>query len=1610
MSDTNEERSLLEAMMKDGINEIRKGLKEAIQEEIASYMKEIQNGDEHWGDADSAMDPVSSLRPDPPMCQQSYGDGLQPSRKRQQGAVICYRCGEPGHIAIGCRRNIQHIRKPEKIWDRARGSRYVPQDTNQPYRCYAQSADTIVNTVDLVGTSNEAVVNIEGMDTGALLDTGSSVSTVSEAFFRSNLTHLDLHDIQGLLRVECADGNSLPYLGFVKANLSVPDLSPKPQPCLLLVVPDTQYNQRTPLLLGTNYLAKVGQDCQEQHGCQYLQRIGGQSSWYLALRCLTLREKQLSKNHHQVAVIRSAENVKKTIYPNETVTLRGFVDKAQPYQRTCALLQPLRNVNVDLDLQPSLISYNGKGTDSVDVTFSNLSTRTVTLNPRTLLCEVQPVDITCLDDTPTNVQDSLLAELDINTTRLTPDQQKRGINVIMNFEDIFSRDEADVGLYSRVKHRIEINNLDPFKQRHRMIPPSMLDEVRSHIQQLLAAGIIRRSCSPWSSNIVLARRKDGRLRLCTDFRQLNERTIKDSYALPRVEEILDCLAGSQYFTVLDMKSGYYQIEIDEQHKQRTAFTVGPLGFYEYNRLPFGLTNSPATYQRVMEEILGDLHMRACLIYLDDVIIFSRTYEEHLERLQQVFQRIRDSGLKLAPRKCKFFHERVVYVGHQVSNSGIAPDPEKSACIRDWPRPKTPEDVRRFLGFAGYYRKFVKDFAKIAAPLSSLMPTPMKKKQRGRKKIDTSQRPWTWGEPEETAFTTLKSALSSPPVLGYADFTRPFELHTDASALGLGAVLYQEQAGGKKVIAYASRSLGKAEKNYPAHKLEFLALKWAVTEKLRDYLYGAKFIVLTDNNPLTYVLTSAKLDACGHRWLAALSAFDFTLKYRAGVKNVDADTLSRLAHNPELTADQEREISAEVVHTICSSLHCPLVETLCLSTDALVDMDGQDIGQYRPQDIRRAQNSDPLVGTWMTYIRSGKRPNHRVCSRPEDNAMLRSFDHLRLKRGALYREVKTESETVSQLVLPKSLVKEALTGLHDDIGHPGRDRTMALTKERFWWPGMSKDVEDWVRHCPRCVRRKAHGDVAPLVSITTSQPLELVCIDFLSLESSSGGYQNVLVITDHFTRYAQAIPTRNQTARTTAEALFNSFITHYGFPKRLHADQGANFESRVIRELCQIAGVDKSRTTAYHPMGNGMVERFNRSLLAMLGTLEPEKKTTWHKYVPAMVHAYNCTAHDSTGFSPYYLMFGRHPRLPVDMIFGLDRNDGSRSHTAYVDDLRQRLQEAYRRASEVAGRAQERQKAGYDKRSRGATLEPGDRVLVRILAFEGKHKLANKWEEDVYVVASQPNPDVPVYSLYRETDPARRPRTLHRNHLLPVGMVPASAVRDESSRPIERERRTRAATQPRAHSPVNRRQPEGLPPQQEQPSQEDSEDDVEDYVVVQPVLPTADIVPVEQPSTDATLAPDEINVSLPDTTGDGQVEPESDEGSGDDGDDRRPEVEDGQPDQPTEDVDEDEEASGSDATDQSASEETAEEEEPDSESEPEEVEEEEEEEEEPLRRSDRNRRPPDRLQAGQACANQVEHLTVVKQKVDVLSDFLKSGTVHLESKDIASVLTQLLSEK
>ena len=777
-------------------------------------------------------------------------------------------------------------------------------------------------------------------------------------------------------------------------------------------------------------------------------------------------------------------------------------------------------------------------------------------------------------------------------------------------------------------------------------------------------------------------------------------------------------------------------------------------------------------------------------------------------------------------------KKVKYVGHIVSEHGIETDPGKTEKVLNWPKPTTPEEVRQFIGFVGYYRRFIPNFSQTSRPLTLLMPTPRSTNKRKSKQQDKAK--WKWGPEQDTAFENLKKALASPPILGYANYSLPFELHTDASQLGLGAVLYQSQQGQKRVISYASRGLSKAERNYPVHKLEFLALKWAITEKFHDYLYGNTFTVYTDNNPLTYVLSSTKLDATGHRWLASLSNYSFKIVYRPGKTAADADGLSRLKNNESASSNRE-EISSDSLHAIRHAVQAvPYVECLSINTDVL------DQSQQQPTslniDWKAGQDSDVVLREWKKHVYSGvKLKTDQLPPTLDSYALLRNFQHLHIENGVLYRKTTIVDQERNQLVLPRAYVNHALEELHNKFGHPGRERTYSLIRDRFYWNGMFKDIDNWIKACHRCLRRKVPTNQrAELVNIETTYPLELVCMDYLSLEESKGGYPYILVITDHFTRFAQAIPTRNQTARTTAEAFYHHFITYYGIPTRIHTDQGANFEGKLMRELCNITGMTKSRTTPYHPMGNGVCERFNRSLLDMLGTLQPTLKSNWKAHVGPLVHAYNCTRHESTGQSPYFLMFGREPRLPIDLAFGINQPE-QKNMTKYVTELREKIKRAYDIACTSSEKAKRKQKEGYDLKARGNDIMVGDRVLVKIVAFDGKHKIQDRWEDEPYIVLKQPNPSIPVYVVQKESKEGRK-RVLHRNLLLPIGYIDS----DQRKEPIKQDKLAKPKPIPKPRK-VNATKPNKVQNEEAESWRESDTNSDEEIEVPVPQMP-ADNVP------------------------------------------------------------------------------------------------------------------------------------------------------------------------
>lgn len=1108
----------------------------------------------------------------------------------------------------------------------------------------------------------------------------------------------------------------------------------------------------------------------------------------------------------------------------------------------------------------------------VPLKVANLSDKPITLKRNSKLADVSPclavedfevlqgisqVETTApekghVEDRPTDLKLRLqqvgLGDLDIDLCHTDDAGKTRLVELLEKYNDVFSKHALDCGKAEGFVHRIRLVDDRPFRLPYRRIPPAHYHKLRQVLSDMEEQEIIKKSVSEYASPLVLVWKKDGSLRICTDFRWLNARTLKDAHPLPHQSDCLAALGGNTYFSTMDLTSGFYNIPMAEEDKKFTAFTT-PMGLYEYNRMPQGLCNSPASFMRMMLSIFGDLNFSSLLCYLDDLLVFASSEKESLERLEVVFQRLRLHNLKLSPKKCHFMRSSVKFLGHIIDGYGVSVDPGKVEIItkmattdlmEDDGRTPSAKRIKSFLGMVFYYQHFIPSCSSVAKPLFALTAG---QKRKGKTKMTTNAgsyrklKPSDWTKECETAFLSLKEKLLNCVVLAHPDFSQSLILSIDASLDGLGAVLSQVPAGEEKArpIAFASKTLSNSQKKYPAHRLEFLALKWSICEKFSHWLRGQTFTVWTDNNPLTYIMTKPKLDACEQRWVAKLAPFSFDLKHIPGSKNTVADALSRdpfattvshriitegysrlLIEADSISQDGVQDAfhlkvqSQKVERPSCvgPEPHCSLQPSQCDAVKALLEMHDewdlvtetraialiqsvQDVGipgqdplpVFTLDELQHAQKLDPDVSKILPFIIRERRPSRRERARLGLGAMviLKQWERLKIKNGILYRVTRDplSKQKRQQFVLPDSLKDRALQGIHDMAGHQGQARTLHLARQRFFWSKMDTDVKEYVKCCQRCILAKTPEPCAraPLKSIRTFAPMELVCLDFWSAEDKKQNSVDVLVLTDHFTKLAHAFPCTNQTAKQVAKKLWDRVFCVYGFPERIHSDQGANFESELIAELLRLAGVSKSHTTAYHPMGNGGTERFNRTLGSMLRSLPLREKNKWPEQIQTLTFAYNATVHETTGFAPFQLMFGRVPRLPVDVIFKQVLCDPvTTDYKTYAKTLMSHLYEAARIAQTHAVEEQDKQAEGYNRKVKGTHLNIGDRVLLANKGERGKKKLSDKWNATVYTIVDR-NLQTHTYKL---EDKEGNKKVVHRNLILDISFLPVRTGQDEIS--------------------------------------------------------------------------------------------------------------------------------------------------------------------------------------------------------------------------------------
>ena len=989
----------------------------------------------------------------------------------------------------------------------------------------------------------------------------------------------------------------------------------------------------------------------------------------------------------------------------------------------------------------------------------------------------------------------MLTEVDLKN--LDADQKVTVTELLREESDVFSKSKNDIGFVPDFKLDIQLTDQTPFGAAYRKIPGPLYNEVKNHINDLLANGWIKQSYSPYSSPMVCVRKKDGGLRLCIDFRKLNAKTIPDMQPIPRVQDILDRLHGQKWFTTLDMSQAYHQGMMSEDARKFTAFTT-PWSLYEWVRIPYGVMNAPAGFQRFINTVLASLSDEICIAYLDDILIFSKSFEEHRENVQKVLQCLRKKGVKLNLKKCNFFKKEIRYLGRLVSEEGYRPDPEDVKALDKCKIP--PTDVgklRSLLGFLGYYRTYIKDFSRKIKPIYDLLHTNEENKPKNGKRQLDSKRKVVWSEKLQEIVGEVVEYLKSPNVIAYPDFSKPFIVHTDASQEGLGAALYQEQDKKMRIISLASRTLTPAEQNYFMHsgKLEFLALKWAVSDKFHDYLInGQDFEVVTDNNPLTYVLTTAKLHSTGLRWVATLANYRFSIRYRSGKKHIDADYLSRNVVKDfcDLKAKADNVVSIEDAGIVLSSatrkdrdLDVNLVQVNSVGVD--VESDGAKLGKA---ELKQEQMTDKSIGPVYRLVEQNEKVKAKDVKNltKEGKILMRQMTKLKLVEGVLRRV----TSKFSQIVLPEKFHKIVYEELHQKLGHLGHERVLELAKKRFYWPRMKNSIERFVTKQCRCLidKKEPTPAVAPLVPITSSHPFEMLTIDYVQLDPCKGGYQYALVACDHFTKFVQIYPTKNKSALAAADRIYNDLVLKYGLMSRVHSDQGKEFVNTLFKRLHKMCGTDYSRTTPYHPMGNGMTERMNRTIINMVKTLGENEKKDWARHLSKLAFAYNATVHSTTKFTPYFLLFGREPRLPIDSVLEIDDGQGKirKSYEKYAEDWKCSMNQAYEIARKHQEKVGQRNKVYYDKRARGAELVVGDRVLTRNREKGGTGKLRSHWENKVYKVIGKSD-DIPVYVI--EPEDGGKTKRVHRNDLLrcnailPLDEPAHDRERDQSPKPRTR---------------------------------------------------------------------------------------------------------------------------------------------------------------------------------------------------------------------------------
>ena len=937
---------------------------------------------------------------------------------------------------------------------------------------------------------------------------------------------------------------------------------------------------------------------------------------------------------------------------------------------------------------------------------------------------------------------------------LSPRHQNSTKRLIDEYKDLFVQSDLELGRTDRVSMKIETGDHPPIRQRPYRTPWSQKSLVEEHIGSMLEADVIKESASPWASPIVMVPKKDGTKRFCVDYRKLNRVIKQNSYPLPNIDDILTSMHQSTVFSCLDLKSGYWQIPLDPDSQEKTAF-ICHAGLYHFNVVPFGISIAPPVFQELMDKVLIGIRGKFTTAYLDDIIIYSRTVEEHLEHMNEVFKRLADAGLKLKLSKCELFKSKIAYLGHEVSAKGIEPSPTKVEVIKNLQAPTNVREVRSFVGLASYYRRFISNFSEIVRPLTALT-----KKHAN----------FCWDDVKQHAFDELKSKLIVAPILAYPQTDQPYHLYTDASLYAVGAVLTQMFPEGERVIEYVSRQLTEGQQKWPTIEREAYAIISSIG-KLRHYLVGSKFTIYTDHKPLRSLFTADMRNPRVQRWAIILEEYNCDVQYTTGKNNVNADMLSRIKGEPSLTDDVDLIDSSVPMGK--ERLQAVLDENAPADKeDDITDEDLNSDEEFEKEELQQPKVLPPVIEE-IPDLRSLKDISVAQKRDPKLHAIINNLTanpvneaEYHMEDDVLYhvsKPVRFDQTQRLQLVIPDCFADQLIKITHEEAGHAGLDKTYDRIRTRYFWDNMYKNVATYLSRCDICIRRQKKKVRAPMQHMPMPDfAFEIIGIDTCGpFPQTHNGNQYIVTIVDHLTSWPEIYAVPNKTANAVAKLLLEHFIPRHGCPKYILSDNGTEYCNSVISLITQKLKIGHLRTSPYHAQTNGKTERFHRYLNDALAKYINRDFRNWDTYIPSVAMAYRTSVNETTRHTPFFLVYGRDPILPMDTLL----NPKFKYHgDDYVPTMLQRLHVAFDDVRENMIEVRQKNKRNYDKRAEDRQFEPGDAVYMYDTTIKqgDSSKLTSPWK--------------PFYRIIEKTSPVNyrvKSQQTGKSKIIHVNMLKAA---------------------------------------------------------------------------------------------------------------------------------------------------------------------------------------------------------------------------------------------